>query len=845
MHGFVRLPLSLAIASLLAVFAPAASGASTNPAPFIVSASSGPAAGSRVGATVTRSVGGTNVTLPAALVPALAPGDVVDVDATDYRRPPSSVNYHVNVAFITETARQHWLFERSGPADQLFSNDRRRTRGVSAKAGRIHFVYGTAQRSGIPIFFIIPEDAKTRGVNGVRDYIGAHPTDFVDMSQSTNNAVDQYSFLRDFLSSLGSGAIDITGARDRIETLAQSVGVSPASIDACYTLGGTPAAVQNCIQQAVNAVVYQTNFSAPTQAQFLGGIAGAASPATYAPYISSLLTVWRLFVQTGHIEYEYLPTSIELADPSTRKRDELLMGPKVPTVRPPAAASDVLFFTIGDPQATEHAPVIINGAPANGICERTARYSIPVHFDHTSRYVHDAFLSVTPDGRAPYSLPLDPRSLDAPVVNRSQLHDSVDGGYTISLNGQFGFDAVQQPQQVAARVVLPSGAPWAIAAQPHHPPIAGSSLDLIATSPAVPCLSRAELQIGSAPPISLTATALDAQRVELRAPLTGVPAGPAVIRFYQDDPLAAQQIETTSHLVVESPPALVDLSSAVASLGDRFLNLTGSALDTIRGVLLDGMSYTKSPGGSAVAACFTGPPLAGPRLAVGRKVTAQLVPGDARAGEVFPVTIAAQRPALTSALVLPASSATRLSTQSVTLRLASDAQPMPHRFSVRIRQANEQDATPCDGVRADQTAVTVPTANVHTLAANAISLDLHPDLLGDRAFGALQAQVVDTDTGLGSSWQSIPATFARAPAVTQIACPHDAGDRCRMYGSGLAAIEAVQNRDGTFVPPDIDCPPTDKGIACVWVPRAPHYQLRLIDGGTLESLPDSLIPPAP
>jgi hypothetical protein len=814
---------------------------SAGAAPFVVGASTGPAAGSRIDATVTRRVDGKNVTLPAALVPALAPGDIVNVDFTDYRRPPSSVNYHVNVAFVTETARQHWLFEKSGPMDRLFSNRRHSKGRAAATHGRVRFVYGAGRDIGIPIFFIIPEDGKTRGVNGVRDYVGAHPTAFVDMSESTNDAVDQYSYLRDFLSSLGNGSIDPAGARDRVATLAQSVGVSPAAVDSCYVAGGTPADVRNCVQQAVNAVVYQTNFSAPTQAQFLGGIAGAASPATYAPYIASLLTVWRLFVKNGHVEYEYLPTTISLADPSTQKRDQLLMGLKIPTVRPPAAASDVLFFTIGDPKATARAPVVVNSAPASGVCERTGRFSVPVNFDHTSRYVHDTQLSVKPDGGSPYAIPLDPRSLDAPVIDRARLHGSVDGGYDLELDGRFGFNLVRQPERERARVVFPENAAWTIAAQPHHRPIAGASLDMIASSSAVPCLSRAELQIGSAAPMPLATTTLDAQRVEVRAALANVPAGPAVIRFYQDDPRGRGQIESTVNVSIDSAPASVDITSATASLADRFLSLAGSEFETVRGVTLNGATYLKQPGATAVAACFTGPPLAGADLAIGQRLTAQLLTDDGSPGEVFPLTLEPRRPVLGEATISDDSPGIRLSTQAVAVRLASG--PLPNGFSVRLRQASAAPANPCDDVRADPAAVTLAPSAVQTRAGNVIALNFRPAVLGDRAFGSLQLQLIDDGTGLGSVWQRVPATFARAPTITRIACPSDRSGLCRLYGSGLAAIEAVQDASGVFVRPIVDCPATEKGVPCVAVPQVEHYVLRLVDGGLIETLPDASIPP--
>ncbi len=833
--------VALALASLLCASAAVGSGN----APFVVTASAGPQAGSHIDATVTRSIGKTSITLPAALVPALKPGDVVDVDFPDYRRPPSTVNYHVNVAFITETARQHWLFERSSSADQLFSNRRPRKNAPAVPSGRIHFVYGAGSDRGIPIFFIIPEDAKTRGVDGVRDYVGAHPTDFVDMAQGTNAAVDRYSFLNDFLSSLGSGSIDPVSAQYRIESVAQSLGVSPATIDACYVAGEPSAEVSNCVQQALNATVYQTNFAAPTEAQFLGGVAGAASPLTYAPYLASLLTVWHLFVQTGRLEYEYLPTTLTLVDPSATRNDELLMGLKVPTIRPPAAYSDVLFFTIGDPQASERAPVVVNDAAANGVCERSDRFSIPLHFDHTSRYVNDAALRVTPNGRAPYRIPLDPRSLSAPVVDRSRFAASADGAYTIALNGRFGFDPVAQPAAAVMRLAFPNDGPWSVTAAPHHPPVAGETLDVVASSASAACLSRAEMQIGSAPPIPLTATQLDARRVELRASLANVPPGPAQIRFYEDDPRAGRAFETAAALAVQPHPAEVDAKSAVAALGDTFIRLAGSGFEYVHSLFANGVTYTKETNATATSACFDGPPFGRSGLVIGQNVTAQLLGDGNVSGQVFELTVEPPRPKLASALIAEPSSTPYLSTTPLIVTLASADAALPRQVAVRVRQAGEARATPCTASLPDETAVAIADANVHVRSASTLAVDFRADVLHDRAFGILEMQLVDAATGAGGNWAALPGTFVRAPNVTEIGCPAGTAAMCRLYGTDLSAIDAVKGASGTYVAPGLGCPPTDKGVACVYVPRLAHYTLRLIDAATIESLPDTLIANVP
>jgi hypothetical protein len=126
-------------------------------------------------------------------------------------------------------------------------------------------------------------------------------------------------------------------------------------------------------------------------------------------------------------------------------------------------------------------------------------------------------------------------------------------------------------------------------------------------------------------------------------------------------------------------------------------------------------------------------------------------------------------------------------------------------------------------------------------SAGTLAVDFTPDVLHDRAFGTLEMQLVDVATGLGGNWVALPGTFVRAPAVTEISCPSSADAMCRLYGTGLSAIDAVADASGAYVAPGLGCPPTAKGLACVYVPRVAHYTLRLIDAATLEPLPDALI----
>ena len=837
------MPYRLLAAFLIALFAlhdgagPVGAVAAT---PFSYGASAGPQAGARVEATVTRMVSGVRETLPAAVVPALAPGDEVVVRFPDFTRPAAHVNYHVDVAFITEVAPQRWLYERSGPQDQLFQN-RRRAAPASPSLPELRFTYGVEQARGIPIFFIVPEDDKTRGMDGVRDYVDAHPTDFKNMAESANAAVDRYTWFADFLQSLGNGSIDPLTSQRRVEDVAASLGAAPATVDACYAAGATQSQVASCVQTTLQSTQYQPNLDAPTQAQFFGGLAGAASPLSVATYLLPLLSLWKIFAYTGHREFEYLPATLALAQPaSLALTGELLMGLKVPTLRPPAAYSSALFFTIGDPQAAASAPAVVDDADATGVCARGDRVVVPLHLDRTSPYVNATSLVVTPDGKPARTIALDPRSIDAPLVSRAQLDDGSAAGYSVRLAGRFGFDPIGQPARPVARVALPRETAWSVQPAPHRVPTAGGTLDVVAASSAAPCLSSAELQIGSAPPLALALTHLDDRRVALHASLANVPAGPAHVRLVQDDPLHGTQIEGATVLAIASKPAQIESASVpVARLGDTFIALRGTGFEGIAGVRVGGATYEKTPSSTSSDACFTGPAF-GSNARPDQSISAQLVPSDGSPGEVFEMRVGQTRPTLLPATTL-ATASPRLSTDAFEATLSTHGGPLPLQREVRIRQA-QATASPCETVQADPVSAVVPENDARLQSPSSLAVVLRPaQELGDRAFGTLQVQVRDTRSDAASAWTDVPGTSVRAPSVTKIECTADPAAPCTMIGSGLSSIVGVVDGSGRVVTPSLDCVSDVKGQSCRSVPHVPHYVLHLEDAGATTTVPDSAL----
>jgi hypothetical protein len=200
---------------------------------------------------------------------------------------------------------------------------------------------------------------------------------------------------------------------------------------------------------------------------------------------------------------------------------------------------------------------------------------------------------------------------------------------------------------------------------------------------------------------------------------------------------------------------------------------------------------------------------------------------------------------IASASIEPAASGVRLATDPLTIMLQTAGTALPQQVAVRLQRADDAALTPCWAARPAPSAVTVAASDIHLRTASSIAVAVRADILGDRGFGTLEIQMVDAATKLASRWKPLSGTFARAPAVVQIACPADATAPCRLYGTELSAIDAVQDGSGTFVAPTAGCPPTDKGLACVYVPHVAHFELRLADGGMTETLSDGLIVAVP
>ena len=201
------------------------------------------------------------------------------------------------------------------------------------------------------------------------------------------------------------------------------------------------------------------------------------------------------------------------------------MGAKVPTLRPPAARSSVLFFTIGDAEAAQNPPQVDERRPRR----RTLRARRPgpaadpsrPHLALRERRVRSRSRP-SADPRSP--IPLDPRTLAAPVIERSQLERA---GFRarVALTGHVGFDPLARERLASVEIALPHPAPWAVA--PHRTAHRSPAVRSTSSPPRHkhPACRAPSCRSADAPPVPLALKHLDDRRVELQGVAGACAAG--------------------------------------------------------------------------------------------------------------------------------------------------------------------------------------------------------------------------------------------------------------------------------------------------------------------------------
>ena len=503
----------------------------------------------------------------------------------------------------------------------------------------------------------------------------------------------------------------------------------------------------------------------------------------YSPYIASIIDIGRILGSFHTAQYQYLP-----ALPSAHEDHLALTLNAPPSFHNPKSVLVTALPAIEEPQL----PPLHAVDPQEIYCARKSGLVLPVEgapLVFSTHYVHDVSLSLTgSDGRT-VELPAaaDARQggfvVDTSALGAASFGDSVVG----TLHGYWGFDLYQAP---TFHLVNTRRQTWALSPGDQSALVIGREGTIHLTADSVGCVDHIMLKDGAGKELKVDWKPVKPDAVEVKLPLEDAAPGPVTLLVSQFGAADTQQVALSTF------SEAAHLGGFVIHAGDVVGTLTGTRLDEVAGLTLDGIPFT--PGS------LTGPPATEelPMMARDVQSVATLKAGDAAAvkvtlkdGRVFSLTgrIDAPRPSVTLVAKNIQPSQSGLASHIA----LSDAEQLPQDsvlvFSVRTvlpevfsRSEQIEVATVDDSFT---TLLSIGTGTLTLADSHVAVATLDPGkAFGASAFGPLRFRVVAD--GVPGSWVPL-ATLVRLPRLASLQCPSTAEVACKLSGSDLFLLDSV------------------------------------------------------
>jgi hypothetical protein len=726
-------------------------------------------AGPQLRVTITR---GTH-TLPVAQVPNLSAGDRIAIKA-DW---PASqdARYVMIVAFLrgaTNPPPPEWFFRcetwTRKCADGL---------GVTVPAG--------AQQV---LVFLAP--STSGDFSTLRDAVRGRPGAFVRASQDLNQASLDRSRLESYLLAIRAlNEADPAKLREAAPLLARSLAIKVD--DKC--LQRIQELQAPCLMADQDSLILNDGHSTSiVEALTNGPASDLAMEASYtpqlrygyySPYVGSIMDIGRILGSFLTAQFQYLP-----ALPTAHGDYLALTLDAPPSFHNPKSVLVTALPAIEEAQL----PPLHAVDPQQIFCARRTGLVLPVEgapLVFATHYAHDIALSLT--GRDGHSVELPAVAdaqqggfvIDTAALGKASLGDAVVG----TLHGSWGFDAYQAP---TFHLVNTRKQPWALPLSDQGALVVGREGTVHLTADSVGCVDRIMLKDSAGKELKVDWKPVKPDAVEVKLPLADAAPGPMTLVVSQFGATDPQQV------VLNAFSEAAHLSGFVIHSGDAAGVLTGTRLDEVAGLTLNGIAFT--PG------TYTGPATAEelPMMAHDVQAAAALRSGDAAAVQVtlkdgrvvrLPGQIEEPRPSVT----LIAKSV-QPSQAGVASHIAlSDSDQLPQdallMFSVRTQvpevftHAEQIEVATVDGAFSTLLSLSAGTL---TLADSRVAVArLDPaKAFGPSAFGPLRFRVVAN--GVAGSWAAL-ATLVRLPRLVSLECPGTSEVACRLSGSDLFLIDSV------------------------------------------------------
>lgn len=746
--------------------------------------------GPQLEATVTR--GGE--TLPLGRVPQLQVGDRIRIEAA---LPADRSGRHMLVvAFLRDAA--------TPPPKDWFT---RLT--LTRKADTL--VATVPEGAKEAVVLLAPEVGGGYGalVSAVRGRPGVFIRAARDLGQASLDRARLEAFLE------GIHAADVTGGQT-LETLSPVLARSLA-------IRWTPECLQRerslqapCLTQSREALILndgrkatlaETLTGAPVDLAYQVSATPEGGAGYYNPYITLVREVARLLGAFRSPQYQYIP-ALALG----RSEEIKLLLNTAPSFQKPHSVLVAPLPSIELPEL----PTIRAAAPAAIACVNRPGLALPIEgapLLYAAGFAHD--------------LTLRARTSEGTIVEVPVRADAARGGLMLAgtpfpatlgpvteatLQGRWGFDPIQGP---AFKVQGAAAGEWRIAT--GGAPVVGRANEIVLDGGTAACVESVSFAQGDAPPQPAEWKPTGAGSIAVTLPLQNTKPGGVDLRVKRFG-IEPERLALTAY----TEGSRID--SFVIHAGDRIGTLSGTRLDQVAGLDLDGTAFQPRTLSRVKdldqLALSTEASLE--KLRPGQQTRAKVTLKDGRSVNVR-VQVAEPRP---SAAIVNRTVEMPASPGPMQIQLLGD-RALPGTglltFALQAQGATRFDGRETIEIEGPGGAVAIlkPGTGLTRVDAATLVARLRPaESLGAAAFGPLRFRVVQG--GAAGDWTPL-ASLVRMPDLRSLTCP-EGETACTLGGSDLYLIEAV-SADPSFATAAVV--PPGYTATSVTVPRASDGTLHL------------------
>jgi hypothetical protein len=641
--------------------------------------------------------------------------------------------------------------------------------------------------AGQVIVFLAPQS--TGALRTLINAVQGRPGAFVRTSQDLNQATLDTSRLDSYLRAVH--ALD-ESAPEKLKEAAPLLGRSLAIKVKPSCLDRIPELQAPCLMQGQESLILNDGHSTSiVEALTSGPESDLAMQASYtpqlrygyySPYIASVLDIARIFGSFTSASYQYIPAL------ATQRGEVLALTLNTPpSFHDPKSVLVTALPAIEAPQP----PPLHAVDPKEIYCARKSSLVLPVEgapLVFSTGYAHDLHLSVTGSDGKTIDLPARPDAeqgglvIDTSGVASATLGNAVHA----SLQGYWGFESFAGP---GFQLVNSREESWQLPPE-ESAAIVGRADTIHLQASSVSCIDRIMVRDPAGKELEAEWKPVRPNEVEVMLPLQAAQPGQLTLLVQQYGASAPQPVP------LQAFAEAAHLDSFVLHAGDSQGVLTGSRLDEVSGLAVDGVAFvpgalTSTQGVDQLTMTAQDAAAAGalkPREAGLAKVRLK----DGRVLELE-ASIGAPRPsvALIAKSVQPSGS-----DAGSHIQLADDNE-LPQRaqltFSIRAKSPaafgrNEMlEVATADGSYSTTLSLANGGLTLETREVAIATLD-PAQAFGPSAFGPLQFRVVDG--GVTGNWQPL-ATLVRLPSLRKLVCPATPELACKLSGSDLFLVDSI------------------------------------------------------